>query len=78
MADHHNPLKRIKGTAKGVAYTGFASHWKCHFGPVIVIAENLGALEVVSQKMQELKAHQKFNDDLCPQVAVFQLTDVEA
>lgn len=78
MASSHNPLKRIRGTAKGVAYTGFASHLKCQFGPVIVIAENLEALEVVSRKMEELKAHHVFDPDICPEVAVFQLTDVEA
>lgn len=78
MASNHNPLSRIKGTAKGVAYTGVVSQWKCHFGTVIVIAENYEALEIASRKLEELKVHEVFKPALCPQVAVFQLTDVEA
>lgn len=77
MAIVHNPLKRIRGTAKGVAYTGLATHWKCEFGHVIVIANDLPSLEAVARQMQELKPHQTFEPDLCPKVACFQMTDVK-
>lgn len=77
MAGTNKPIKRVKATASGVAYTGVATHWNCHFGPVIIIAENKEALATVAQKMEQLKAWQVFERDLCPQVAVFQLSDVE-
>lgn len=77
MADNNNPLKKVRGAAKGVAYTGMATHWKCRFGYVIIITENAEALLTAGQKMLELKAGQVFNPELCPEVAVFQMTDAE-
>lgn len=75
MGTDRKPIRKVRASAKGVAYTGIASHWRCSFGDVIVIAENLEAVEEVSKKMQELKPHQEFEPELCPQVAVFQMTD---
>lgn len=71
------PLKKIKASAKGVAYTGLATHWKCQFGYLILIAENTDALAIAGQKMEALKAHQEFDPELCPEVAVFKMTDVK-
>lgn len=71
------PLKKAKATAKGVAYTGLATHWKCRFGHLIIIAQTTDALAKAGQKMAPLNAHQVFDPALCPEVAVFQMTDVE-
>lgn len=76
MTTYSQPIKKIRGSAKGVAYTGLATHWKCDFGHVIIIANDLKTLEEVARKMQELKRDQTFEPDLCPQVAVFQTSDV--
>jgi hypothetical protein len=77
MSMHKPTLKKIRGSAQGVAYTGLATHWACEFGRVIIIANDLQSLEAVARKMQELKPHQTFEPDLCPKVACFQMTDVK-
>lgn len=77
MADVHKPIEKIRGKAAGIAYTGIATNWKFSFGNVIVIAENYEALAIACQRIEERKDLQVSDPELCKQVAVFQMSDVE-
>jgi hypothetical protein len=66
-------LTKSRRKALGVGYRGVATLWRTDVGNVIVVAESLGALQEVSQRIKPAD----FDPTLCPDVVVFQKTDTE-
>lgn len=77
MEAMRKPIKKVRASTSGIAYTGIGTLWNCSFGTVIVVAENEEALATACLRMEERKEHQVFDPEACKEVAVFNLADLE-
>jgi hypothetical protein len=77
MAGTHKPIQKTQGKAKGVCYAGIGTNWNFIFGNVIIIAENAEVLATACLMLEERPDHQKVKPEMCKEVAVFQMSDVE-
>ena len=77
MSGTHEPVKKIRAKAAGIAYTGIATNWRFSFGDVIIIAASHEAVATVSLALEERKEWKTIDPGLCKEVAIFQMSDVE-
>jgi len=62
-------LKKTKRAAEGIAYEGVAAHWRTEVGDVIIVAENMSALDAVCQLIDP----RHFDPEIAREVGVFKL-----